>query len=446
MKTTTLSLFLSLLLLGCSAALAQNVEGGSLGLSTRLENTHVHVGEPTVHALIGVEAARGGGSQDLPINLALVIDRSGSMQGQKIADARAAALGMIDRLRKGDRVSIVTYSDDVRVDVSSTVVNRRSRGPIKDVVRRISAGGSTFLSGGLERGHQQVRNHLDREHVHRVLLISDGLANRGITAVPALNRIARMASQDGIVTTTLGLGADYNEDLMTSVADHGGGNYYFVEDSSQLANVLNGELSQMMATVAREVTLEIGLPAGVRMEEVFGYAWEPRDGQAVIRLGDVFSGQTRAVLCKLRVPANTGHLRLGNVTLNYLDPQTGVMMGAQRGDLNVSVTTSAGLVARNIDQEVAARIAEIELATSMQEAADLVQAGRYDDARTTLEHAQRAAQRKSTSLGSQGKGLRESARQADELLDALASPPASAAEQKGLVKRSKSKAYQIRKK
>ena len=135
--------------------------------------------------------------------------------------------------RDGDRVAIVSYASDVRVDVPSTVINRRSRERIQDTIRRISDSGSTNLSGGLVAGHDQVRDHLNSDGVNRVILISDGQANRGITSVPALNRIAREAQQAGIVTTTLGLGSDYNEDLMTAVANHGGGNYYFVERSTK---------------------------------------------------------------------------------------------------------------------------------------------------------------------------------------------------------------------
>ena len=423
------------------------VEGsGSLSMRVQLGNTHVHTSDPTVHALVHLAAEREiRGATIRPINLALVIDRSGSMSGQKIADAREAAIQMVERLRDGDRVAIVSYSDGVRVDAASTVIGGAEKERVKDVIRRIGASGSTHLSGGLVAGHEQVRQHLDSDKVNRVLLISDGLANRGITDLPSLNRLAREASQEGIVTTTLGLGSDYNEDLMTAVADHGGGNYYFVGKSSELAGVLNGELGQMMATVARQATLEITLPDGVEVQEVYGYAWQAEGPTVIVRLGDVFAGQSRNVLWKLRVPAQVGDRALGELALRYQDLVADARR-ASKATPSVTVTGDGDLVAKSGDKEVAARVAEIELATSMNKAAELMQQGRYEDARKTLRQAADKAKQESRRLGDAGGGLDESAEEAEAMVDDLAAPPASASGQKLMIKRSKAGAYKIKKK
>lgn len=380
------------------------------------------------------------------MNLSLVIDRSGSMQGQKIVDARQAALSMVDRLRRGDRVSIVSYSDDVRVDLRSTVVNERTRFTIKRAIRRISANGSTFLSGGLEAGIRETRRHLRGDQANRVLLISDGLANRGVTTVSALNRIARTATQDGIVTTTLGLGADYNEDLMTAVANHGGGNYYFVERSEDLASILDQELDQMMATVAGGATLELSLDDGVSVEEVFGYAWNRDGNRTVIRLGDVFAGQRRAVLVKLRVPRSLGSKPLGDFTVLYDDMTAGGARGSANARANIHVTTDRELVRRHRNDEVDARIGEIELATQMQHAAQMVEEGRFDEARGVLHKAKLKAHTKGESLGRAGSGLVGSAGAVDGLIKELESAPASAKQRKTFMKRSKGRAYKLQKK
>jgi Ca-activated chloride channel family protein len=418
---------------------------GSLSMKVQLENTYVHNHEPVVHALIGLKAGESTTSRALPLNLSLVIDRSGSMQGQKIVDARQAALSMVDRLRRGDRVSIVSYSDDARVDVRSTVVNQRSRRTIKRAIRRISASGSTFLSGGLEAGIREARRHLRGDQANRVLLISDGLANQGVTHIPELNRIVRTATQDGIATTTLGLGADYNEDLMTAVANHGGGNYYFVERSEELASVLDQELDQMMATVAGGATLELSLEDGVTVEEVFGYAWNKKGKRTEIRLGDLFAGQRRSVLVKLRVPRTVGSKALGNFTLLYDDMTEGGERGSTNARANIQVTSDRKLIRENRNDEVEARIGEIELATQMQEAARMVEDGRYDDAKGILHSAKKQAYSKGASLGVLGAGLRGSAAQADELIKRLESAPSSPKQRKALIKRSKGKAYKLQK-
>lgn len=448
--TLVLTVFaLTLTPLASAAPLAVTADSGSsLTMKVQLENTHVHRDSASVHALVNLSAVRNHSGGEQAVNLALVIDRSGSMQGQKISDARAAAMKMVELLRAGDRVSIVSYSDGVRVDLPSVVIDRRTREAVKDAIRRVGASGSTNLSSGMIAGQQEVERHLDSDKVNRVILISDGLANRGITALPQLNRIAREAAQKGIVTSTLGLGADYNEDLMTAVADHGGGNYYFVQHSDQIASVLQGELSQMMATVARQATLEVTLPAGVAVEEVYGYAWQAEGRTVVVRLGDVFAGQTRAILWKLRATdASVGTATLGTLKLHYRDATTSRnSRRSASASLAIKITTDRSAVTANLDKDVAARIAEIELATSMQKAALLVQEGRYEDARQTLQRATRKAKDNSRSLGSAGAGLSKSAEEAEALADDLAAPPASAREQKAYTKKAKAGAYKLRKK
>ena len=447
MKSSFYLTVISLLLLSTavSAQVSPPAEPGSVSMRMQLENSYVHSHEPVVHALIGLEASEAKTSNDLPLNLSLVIDRSGSMQGQKMVDARQAALSMIDRLRRGDRVSIVSYSDDVRVDVRSTVINARSRRMVKKAIRRISAHGSTCLSGGLEAGIREARRHLRGDQANRVLLISDGLANQGVTHIPALNKIARSATQDGIATTTLGLGTDYNEDLMTSVANHGGGNYYFVERSEDLASILDQELDQMMSTVAGGATLELSLKDGVTIEEVFGYAWSQKGKRTEIRLGDLFAGQRRSVLVKLRVPRTVGSKALGDFTLLYDDMTQGGERGSLNTRANIEVTSDRKLVRDNRNDEVEARIGEIELATRMQEAARMVEEGRYDDARGILHSAKKKAFTTGTNLGGAGAGLRGSAAQADELLERLDAAPSSPKQRKALIKRSKGRALKLKK-
>lgn len=418
---------------------------GSVDMKLSLENTHVLKADGTVHALVRLDAKKVNTRKQRPVNMALVIDRSGSMRGDKIEDARNAALAMLDKLRDGDRLAIVSYSSDVRVDVASAVLDRKTRMRMKDAILMISPNGSTFLSGGMTKGHDEVRRHLDSDKVNRVLLISDGIANRGVTNLPGLNRIAREASQEGIVTTTLGLGTDYNEDLMTSVADHGGGNYYYVRESQNLASTLDTEISQMMATVAQRSTLELTVPNGVKVEEVYGYAWQQEGPTVVVRLGDMYAGQKRAVLVKLRTPDETGLQPLGTLTLRYADSAADGRRRDISGKLSVEVTKDRSLVERGRDKVVAARIAEIQLATSMQKAAEMVQAGDHEGARRLLKQASSEAKKRGENLGAAGAALVQEADAAADLSDELEAAPASAAEKKDFVKRSKARSYKAKK-
>ena len=202
----------------------------------------------------------------------------------------------------------------------------------------------------------------------------------------------------------------------------------------------------MMATVAGGATLELSLEDGVKVEEVFGYAWSRKGNRTVIRLGDVFAGQRRSILVKLRVPGKIGSKSLGDFTVLYDDMTEGGERGSAVASAKIQVTNDRPLVRKNRNQEVEARIGEIELATQMQEAARMVEEGRYDDAKGILDHAKQRAQAKGLSLGSAGADLRGGASEADELLQELEAAPSSPKLRKSLIKRSKGKAYRIQKK
>ena len=171
------------------------------------------------------------------MNIALVIDRSGSMRGVKMDHTLQAAAHLVRQLKPSDTLSIVSYSDDVRVDIPAQRMKKRNIPRVLAALERIRAGGSTNLSGGLTRGQSEVSRNLKKGHVNRVILMSDGLANRGITDTRELARKVQQVAQRGISVTTMGVGTDYNEDLMTAVADHASGNYYFIESAKQIRTV-----------------------------------------------------------------------------------------------------------------------------------------------------------------------------------------------------------------
>ena len=365
----------------------------ALQLSAKLETPVVLQTAKSVHVLVRLRAQRqeGDGVKE-PLNLALVLDRSGSMAGTKIADARTAAVQMLERMRDGDRVAVVSYSDEVRVDVESTVLNEETRVRVRNAIHRISSDGSTNLGGGLVEGLAQVRKHRGAaEGVNRVLLISDGLANRGIQDPKELNQIARKALQEGIVTTTIGLGEDYNEDLMTALADHGGGNYYFVQNSEKIANTLNDEVRQMAATVAKSVSLHVTLPDKVKLDKVFGWVPKEEGGLVIVPMGEFFSGQMRSVLWKFTLPDGLKEgeqVSLGKMGLTYKGVgDDGKLERFASEPLTIKVTTKEDVVLAAKDQEVAARVAEIELASRMEEAANLVATRQFDKAKAVLGQA-----------------------------------------------------------
>ncbi len=269
-----------------------------------LSSSKVLDGNPAdMYVAVGLNVAPVAQAKRPPLSLAIVIDRSGSMRGDKIAQAKRAAEGMIQRLSAADRVSIVEYENSARVILDATAMNAVGKTRAKVRIRRVGVGGGTNLHGGLELGRQQLIEHLGRQGVNRILLLSDGRANHGITNMNTLANYAQRAANRGIRITTVGLGVDYNEDLMETLAENGRGQYYFVQNADDLQGVFHGELKNIQGTVATatEVRLRPSC-AGVEILEVFGYNAR-RDGNAwVIPMADLSGSDHRKLVARVRVP------------------------------------------------------------------------------------------------------------------------------------------------
>ena len=381
-------------------------------MTTALSNTHVLMpGTGVVDLAVDLVAGKALAGKRLPVNLAIVIDRSGSMRGQKIERTRAAARHVLGLLQDGDTVAIVSYSDDVRVDFPASTLDEESRKRALSAIRRVRASGSTNLSGGLIRGQGEVERNLRTGQVNRVILMSDGLANRGITDTKALSQHVQRASQRGITVTTLGVGADYNEDLMTAVADHGGGEYYFVEKASAIAAVFAQELQKMFATVAQSTRVELRLDDGVDLVQVFGYAFSQSGDTLSIPLAEVYAGQRRSILVRVRVPVvREGRHPVGALKLAYTDVQDNEKAVEAALELGVQVTRDKALVEKNRNKTIEERSEEIEVATSMEKAANLLKAGRGDDAKAVLARQAASTRRRARAMGGSARMAGEAAK------------------------------------
>jgi len=255
-----------------------------------------------------------------PVNLSLVIDRSGSMSGDKIEKARDAALEVLSRLAPDDILSVVAYDSDVETLVPAQRVGDGRR--ISTAIRSIRANGNTALFGGVSQGASEVRKHLeDRRYIHRVILLSDGQANVGPSTPDDLARLGTALMKEGVSVTTVGLGLGFNEDLMTRLAQRSDGNTYFVESSEDLPRIFAGEIGDVLNVVARRVVVEVEFPEGVRPLGFVGREGVINGQKAEVTLNQIYGGQEKFALIEVEVPAQEEgvSLELATARLTYDD-------------------------------------------------------------------------------------------------------------------------------
>lgn len=250
----------------------------------------------------------------IPANVAIVLDKSGSMGGDKIQYAREAAIMAIKRLDERDIVSVVSYDSRVQVVVPATEVRDQQR--IYDAIRHIHANGNTALFAGVSKGANELRKFLSRNKVNRVILLSDGLANVGPQSASELGELGASLAKEGISVTTIGLGLGYNEDLMTRLAGFSDGNHAFVENAEDLASVFQYEFGDVLSVVAQGVNIEIRCQNGVKPIRLLGRESEIMGNRVTTRLNQLYSEQEKFVILEVEVPAQQAETELELVSVN----------------------------------------------------------------------------------------------------------------------------------
>ncbi|GHG89610.1 VWA domain-containing protein [Comamonas sp. JC664] len=361
--------------------------GGAVSMYGKLSGGYVQTGPSEAFAWLELKSRPPDAQQRVPVSLALVLDRSGSMAGRKLEDARQAARELVMRLTPEDRLAFIDYGTDVRVHHSRRMTTE-AREELLTLIASLSADGSTNISGALEAAAEALRPHMREYRVSRAIMLSDGQPTTGLTRDTELFEQVRRLRRDGVTVSALGVGRDYQELLMRGMAEQGGGFSGFIDDSARLSEVFSRELDQATSTVARQLELRLDVPPEVQHVEVMGMA-SFREGNVLkVPLYDLAGSQTVRVVTKLSLKTHqtTGTLALVNARLHYVDverdlpAETGLQLSAQ-------VTNDLERVRAHLDKEVRVHATRALGTQQMVAAAEEMKRGNKAKARSLLDNA-----------------------------------------------------------
>jgi Ca-activated chloride channel family protein len=371
-----LPVIISGLLLSTVAARADK----PIGLEARLAQPVMKSGEKQQNYLrIALNGCKPERTDRTPVNVAFVIDRSGSMNGARIAQAREAAIMAINRLDGGDIASVVVFDDRVEVLVDARNVN--DPGYFTDQVRQIGVRGSTAIYAGVMEGAAQVRRFKDPRKLNRVVLLSDGLANVGPSRPSDFGVLGRQLLAEGISVSTIGLGRDYNEDLMQQLARASDGNHAFASAPNDLIQIFNKEFDDVLASCAQTVAIDVDLKPGVRVVRALSRDGKVETAHAQFQLNQVYAATEHYVLLELEFDgdAASGVQDFGRVNVAYTVPATGAR-ATMTTDIRGRFSASAEDVKAGLDQTVFASVVEQSTRERAQQAVALRDQGRNAEA------------------------------------------------------------------
>jgi Ca-activated chloride channel homolog len=307
---TCLSTFIS-----CSSA-----EIPSLSVKATPERSKIHSSSSQeVIFQVELKGQDRKSNKRLPLNLAVVLDRSTSMDGEKLEQAKQAACVVVDQLAVGDYFSLIAYGTEAHTLIPSQRITHKKS--VKAKIRAIQTNGSTALYAGVEAGAAELRKKDSHHQINRVILLSDGIANVGPSQPGELAQLGTRLSEQGIRVTTIGLGQHYNEDLMMALAEASSANYYYVQDAEKLPGIFQEELGYLQSIVARHIRLIIDLPQELTPIEIIGHPDVIfKNKRAEIILSEHYSSQRRSFLVRCQIPSTKkSKIELAKITAIYQD-------------------------------------------------------------------------------------------------------------------------------
>lgn len=326
--------------------------------------------ENVLHVLLRASAPDGPKPDSVrpDLNIAIVIDRSGSMSGRPLDEAKRCARMMVDNMKPTDLVSLVTYDDKVSILVPPQSALDKS--PFHAALRQVESGGMTDLHGGWLKGAELAALGANGRPLSRVLLLSDGQANKGLTNPDRIARHCSKMADAGVSTSTYGLGEGFNEDLMTAMARSGIGNAYYGRSAEDLMDPFRQEFDLLSALCGRSLRLALAPASGVRVDVVNGYRI---DAEGRTMLPDIAYGSEAWAMLRLSVPREVldsihgDPLYLLTAALSYVDLD-GTEHSADAVHLKLPRLRADRFAAMATDEMVGRRISELRSADLQEEA------------------------------------------------------------------------------
>jgi len=355
-----------------------------VSVRTSAPNAYSTCNGDDVFVVVDVNAQEVALKERLPMNLAVVIDRSGSMDSEhKLDHAKDAASFLVKNLTKSDLLGLVVYDSDVNVVTPSAPLAHPNT--VLEQIRKLAPGSMTYIEGGLRAGATEVAKHLNAQQVNRVILLSDGLANVGVSDPRELGRIARSFAAEGIAVTTMGVGLEYNEETMMQVAELGRGNYHFIGKPDQIPVVFAKELSELKAVVALDSTLDLSIPSWAKLETVYGYDnVKVEGGHVAIPLGDLFSGDSRRITLRFSTNVGEGNLPF-DARVHYRPASDPTKNEHSSQALAMTCTQDPARLAKGENKAVREELGLVVSAAAMDHAMKEVNEGRRDVAKQALD-------------------------------------------------------------
>lgn len=336
---------------------------------------------------VGLSTALANDRQELrPLNLSLVIDKSGSMaDADKLSKVKAALLVLVSQLREADVLSITVFDSSAQVLWPAHTLSDREA--VRRVIRSLEPGSSTNIHAGLMLGYHEALKNYRKDITNRVILLTDGIANQGVTEPSQIARDSLSFNDRGIDLSTIGVGLDLNKDLLRELAKSGRGLFHFVADTQDIEKVFAREVQSLVSPVATEPNLEIEYDSGLELVQLYGYEPRLRENNVSLKLDNMNSGLTEVVLLRFR-PSSWARYNSSlsvKVRLSYYDlEQKQPVVKTQESFITVRESASKDLLK---DHEVSKNYSIALLAQAIHDMAAACEAQRYQEAEHLLTSA-----------------------------------------------------------